>query len=141
MYVMLGTCGSHVHKVRGAHAMHKRTFWLRILIGTLLMLILTACGSMSPATTQPGSSVASTKESLYVVDGSLSSANVYTGQHIVEFHPGSTAQPVVPPAGLYSMDHKNIYTATPQNRQTTITATNAQTGATTSPISITGNYT
>ncbi|MFL5665781.1 MAG: YncE family protein [Ktedonobacteraceae bacterium] len=121
--------------------MQKRTLWLSILISTLLTLILTACGSISPATTQPGSSATSTEESLYVVDGSLSSANVYTGQRIVEFHPGSTAQPVVLPAGLYSMDHKNIYTATPQNGQTTITVTNAQTGVTARMFSIPGNYT
>src|SRR5260221_84219 len=138
---MICTCGIHVHKVRRAYAMQKRTLWLSILISTLLTLILTACGSTSPATTQPGSSAASTKESLYVVDGSLSSANVYTGQRIVEFHPGSTTQPVVLPAGLYSMDHKNIYTATPQNGQTTITVTNAQTGVTTRTFSIPGNYT
>lgn len=121
--------------------MQKGTLRLSILISTLLTLILAACGSTSPATTQPGTSAASTDESLYVVDGSLSSANVYTGQRIVEFHPGSTAQPVVLPAGLYSMDHKNIYTATPQNGQTTITVTNAQTGVTTRTFSIPGNYT
>src|SRR5258708_9278694 len=108
------TCGIHVHKVRRAYAMQKRTLWLSILISTLLTLILTACGSTSPATTQPGSSAASTEESLYVVDGSLSSTNVYTAQRIVEFHPASTAQPGVLPAGLYSIDHTNIYTANAQ---------------------------
>jgi hypothetical protein len=59
----------------------------------------------------------------------------------VAFHPGTTAQAVVLPAGLYSMDHKHIYTATPQNGQTTITVTNAQTGAKTRSFTIPGNYT
>ena len=121
--------------------MQKRTLWLSIIISTLLTLILTACGSTGPATTEPGSSVAPAGESLYVVDGSLSSTNVYTSQRIVAFHPGATAQPVVLPAGLYSMDHKNIYTATPQNGQTTITVTNAQTGVKMRSFSIPGNYT
>jgi hypothetical protein len=121
--------------------MQKRTLRLSMLISTLLILILTACGSTSPATTKPGSSVAPAGESLYVVDGSLSSTNVYTSQRIVEFHPGTTAQPVVLPAGLYSLDHKNIYTATPQNGQTTITVTNAQTGVKMRSLSLPGNYT
>jgi len=121
--------------------MQKRTGRLSILISTLLTLILAACGSTSPATTKPGSSVAPAKESLYVVDGALSSTNVYSSQRIVAFHPGTTAQPLVLPAGLYSLDHKNIYTATPQNGQTTITVTNAQTGAKTRSFTIPGNYT
>jgi hypothetical protein len=121
--------------------MQKRTLWTSILISTLFTLILTACGSTSPATTKPVSSVTPAGESLYIVDGSLSSTNVYTSQRFVAFHPGTTAQPVVLPAGLYSMDHKNIYTATPQNGQTTITVTNAQTGVKTRSFTIPGNYT
>src|SRR5215471_14116754 len=120
--------------------MKKRIGWLSILISTLLTLILSDCGSTGPATTKPGSSVAPAGESLYVVDGSLSSHDVYTSQRIVAFHPGATAQPLVLPAGLYSQDHKNIYTATPQNGQTTITVTNAQTGAKTRSFTIPGNY-
>ncbi len=121
--------------------MKKWAGWISILISTLLTLILAACGSTSPATTKPGSSVVPARESLYVVDGSLSSPNVYTGQRIVALHPGTTAQPLVLPAGLYSLDHKNIYTAAPQNGQTTITVTNAQTGAKTRSFSIPGSYT
>jgi len=121
--------------------MRKRILWIHLLISALLTLILAACGSTNPATTKPGPLVAPAGERLYIIDGSISSTHVYTSQRIVAFHPGVKAQPVVLPAGLYSLDYKNIYTATPQNGQTTITVTNAQTGVKTHSFTIPGNYT
>lgn len=121
--------------------MQKRILWLSVLISTLLALVLAACSSLSPAAPKSGSSGTSTNESLYVVEGSLSSSNVYTGQRIVAFQPRTNAQPLMLPAGLYSLDHKHIYTATPQNGQTTITVTDAQTGTTTRSFTIPGAYT
>jgi DNA-binding beta-propeller fold protein YncE len=121
--------------------MRKRILWIPLLTSALLTLILAACSSTSTATTKPGPSVAPAGERLYVVDSSISSTNVYTSQSIVAFHPGVKAQPVVLPAGLYSLDYKNIYTATPQNGQTMITVTNTQTGVKTHSFTIDGNYT
>src|SRR5260370_4955291 len=126
-----------------AHAMRKRSSWVSMLVSTLFTLILAACGSTGP-TSIAGSSATPTVpagENLYIVDGTLSSSGAHTNQRIVAFHPGSTAQPVVLPAGLFSLDHRGIYTATPQNGRTTITVTNPQTGATTRTFTIPGNYT
>jgi DNA-binding beta-propeller fold protein YncE len=128
----------------------KRTLWLTIILGTLLTLMATACGS-NPSTgvissgSKPSASTASTpptapaEEYLYVLDGPASATNGGVGQHIIAFHPGSTSN-VTLPVGLFSQDHQRIYTAVSQNGQTFITVTNAHNGANIHMFTIPGTY-
>ena len=119
-------------------------FWL-ILVSSVMLTLITACGSSSTGThtttqVQQRQPITSGGESLYVLDGYGTES---TGQHSVAFHPGSnsgTAQ-ITLPVGLFSQDHKYIYTATPQNGHTQITTTDTLTGMAVRSFSIPGTYT
>jgi DNA-binding beta-propeller fold protein YncE len=141
----------HVHIERRLYAMQKkRTLWLTIILGTLLTLMATACGS-NPSTgatssgSKPSASTASTpptvpaEENLYVLDGPASATNGGAGQHIIAFHPGSSSNLTLP-VGLFSQDHQRVYTAVPQNGQTVITVTNAHSSANMHTFTIPGTY-
>jgi hypothetical protein len=119
--------------------------WLFLLTG-ILLIILTSCGadSQTKTTTSIHSSFKNSTpaatvppgENLYVLDGSGSNE-----QRIVAFHPTSTTARITVPAGLPSQDHKTVYSATPANKQTTITVTNTQSGSTLRTFAIPGTYT
>jgi len=71
-----------------------------------------------------------------VLDGSISSPE---SQRFVAFHPGDTNFMSLP-AGLVSLDHQRIYTATPHNGQTTVLVTDAKTGKTIRSLTLSGTY-
>src|SRR5579859_377894 len=141
---MICACDLHVQQSEGRFiAMQKkRLFWL-ILTTTLCTLVMTACGSGSTSQRSPVSAppAVATGESLYILDGTISVSNGSAGQHIIAFRPGNASSTLTLPVGLFSQDHKRIYTAHPQNGQTTITITDTQTGATLRSFPLAGNYT
>lgn len=114
--------------------MRKRsTFWLTAFIGILLTFVV-ACGpggQANTATTPRG-------ESLYILDGYTTNA----GQRIITLHPGSHSpqSSMTLPTGLFSQDHRRVYTAIPQGDHTVITVTNMLTGATIRSMTIDGTY-
>ena len=100
----------------------------------LSLLLMSACG-LSSGTDATISNVANSTH-LYVLDGSISSPQ---SQHFVVFHPGDTHAMSLP-AGLMSQDHQRIYTATPNNGQTTVLVTDATTGRTIRSLTLSGTY-
>jgi hypothetical protein len=121
----------------------KGMFWLTALFSAILALT-TACGSTGPASAtatsaRPSAAPVSTSGYLYVLDGYTAGG---TGQHIIAFRPGSAkpTEAITLPAGLFSQDHRNIYTATPLNGHTMITITNTSTDATVRSFAIPGTY-
>jgi hypothetical protein len=118
-------------------------FWL-ILLSSVMLTLITACGASSTATnatTQVHQKpITLSGESLYVLDGYGTGS---TDQHIIAFHPGNSGDTtqITLPVGLFSQDHKYIYTATPQKGQTRITTTDTLTGTTVHTFSIPGSYT
>ena len=111
----------------------RRMIWLSGLCSVLLLLSV-ACGTQSSANNAP------VGEKLYVLDNVTAGTNGYASSHIIAFHPGNSSASVTLPTGLFSQDHKRIYSAVPQGSQTAITITNAQTGATLHAFSIAGSY-
>jgi hypothetical protein len=109
----------------------RRITWLSGLCSVLLLLS-TACGAQSSANKAP------VGESLYVLDTATPGTNGYA--HIIAFHPGNSSASMTLPVGLFSQDHQRIYSAVPQGARTTITITNARTGATLHAFTITGAY-
>jgi hypothetical protein len=123
----------------------KKTFWLPLIVSMLLTLIAAACGpakSTGTTTTPSAPPTIPAGESLYILDGYGASTNGSTGQRIVAFQPGNTNAPnlLTLSAGLFSQDHRRIYTATAQHGQTTIAITNSQTGVTLRSFTIPGTY-
>jgi len=119
----------------------KPALGLTLLLGVLLVLV-TACGSNTPFSSTSATATVPPGENIYVLDGYTQLGNTGTGQHIVAFHPGNAnATALVSlPAGLTSMDHRKLYTATTQNGQTTIAVINTQTGSTIRTFAIPGTY-
>ena len=101
-----------------------------------LLVALTACGQTQSATLSASSTIPQ-GEMLHVLDGySVSSTD---GQRIVSFHPGTSLSTSLP-TGLFSLDHRYIYTATPQGGQTKITVTNTQGKTVVRSFTIPGTY-
>ena len=114
--------------------MRKKTLcWLTVFVGMLLTLA-TACGPGSQAST----STTPRGENLYILDGYATNAD----QRIVTFHPDnhSPQSSMTLPTGLFSQDHRRIYTAIPRGKQTVITVTNMLTGATIRSMTVDGAY-
>ncbi len=108
------------------------------LLLCVLLIALTACGqAQAGSTTHLAPSTVPTGEKLYVLDSSTPSGTA--GQRVVSFQPGNNLSTSLP-TGLFSQDHQHIYTATPHNGQTTITATSTQGGSTTRTFTIPGTY-
>ncbi|GAC1432405.1 MAG: hypothetical protein NVS4B1_25720 [Ktedonobacteraceae bacterium] len=101
-----------------------------------LLIALSACGSTQLDNSTHATS-APQNENLYVLDGYTSIGT--KGQRIVAFRPGSGTSASLP-AGLISQDHQRIYTALPQNGQTTITVTSTQDGAVVRHFTVSGTY-
>jgi len=99
-----------------------------------LLILSVACGAQTPISKAPAG------ESLYVLDTSNPATNGYAGSHIIAFHPDSTTASMTLPTGLFSQDHKRIYSAVPQGTQTIITITNALTGSTMRSFTVAGSY-
>jgi len=123
----------------------KSTLGLMLLLSALLTF-MAACGtnSTTSSTSTPHAPQATvpTGENIYVLDGYTALGSTGVGQHIVAFHPGG-ANPtalVSLPAGLTSLDHQRLYTATAQNGRTTISVTNTQNGKTIRSFVIPGTY-
>jgi DNA-binding beta-propeller fold protein YncE len=120
----------------------KSTFWLTLMLSTLLPLVA-ACGSnSSPGTTPASVSTLPPGENVYVLDGYAPQGIARTAQHIVAFHPGSEnpTSLITLPAGLTSMNHQYLYATTVKNGQTTISVISTQTGATIRSLIISGTY-
>lgn len=114
----------------------RKIFWLTML--TSLLTLLAACNTTSITSSPQTSPTVSATERVYVLNSATTSAS---GQHIIGFTPAdTTATPVQLPAGLTTLAHQLIYTATPHNEQTTITETSTQTGTTVHSFPIPGNY-
>ncbi|MDQ6660153.1 MAG: hypothetical protein M3Z24_04220 [Chloroflexota bacterium] len=119
--------------------------WFTLFLSLLLPLIA-ACGTNTLTnsntslhkvpTVPPG-------ENIYVLDGYNSSGNASPAQHIIALHPeqNTLSKNHMLPAGLTSLDHQLVYTATSQNGHTTIAVINTQTGATIRSFVIAGTYT
>lgn len=105
-----------------------------------VLVLLTGCAAPAISNGQSSAPKAPTGETLYVLDGYT--ANSGSSQHIVGFQPGtrSSNATMTLPAGLISLDHQRIYTATPQGGQSNITVTNTQTGVLIRGLSIPGSY-
>lgn len=121
-----------------------RIFWIFVMSSIILSLLslFTACGSVtqSPVRVAPTAPKIPAGENLYVLDGTTTNNTIV--QQMIAFHPGSpTSAQMTLPVGLFSQDHKKIYTATPQNNQTRITVTNALTGSPLRSFVIPGTYT
>src|SRR5947209_10146989 len=128
-----------VSKSKEAIAMQKKlALWLTLMLSVLLSLV-TACGSNTPISK---STAVPPGENIYVLDGYTPLGSLGTGQQIVAFHPGSAnpATLVSLPVGLTSLNHQRIYVATPQNGQTSIAVINSQTGAKIRTFVIPGAY-
>src|SRR5438105_12694643 len=97
---------------RRLNAMQKKpALWYTLILSGLLVLVA-ACGSKTPFSSSSATATVPVGENIYVLDGYAGSTGA--GQHIVAFHPGN-ANPtalVSLPAGLTSMDHQRLYTAT-----------------------------
>lgn len=118
----------------------KSTTWLILMLCVLVPLIA-ACGSTSRTPT--GTSTPPSGENLYVLDGYTSQGANSTNARIVAFHPGSVnpSTLLTLPAGLTSLNHQRLYTATPTNGETTISIINTQTGSKLRSFTISGSYT
>src|SRR5713226_9517897 len=95
----------------------KSTLGLMLLLSALLTFVA-ACGTnsttSSTSTTLAPQATVPTAENIYVLDGYSPLGSTGVGQHIIAFHPGG-ANPtalVSLPAGLTSLDHQRLYTAT-----------------------------
>src|SRR6266487_291920 len=117
----------------------QRMFWLTGIC-SIFLAILAACGPQGSASSGPTVPTTPVRDNLYVLDGATPGASSSSDQHIVAFHPGNTTASMTLPAGLFSQDHQRIYSAAPQNGQTTITITSTQTGATLHTFTIAGTY-
>src|SRR6266516_48314 len=143
---MMSACVLHAfRRLKEAIAMQKKpALWFTLLLSALLIL-LTACGSNTPLNTSSVNVTATVppSENIYVLDGYTPLGSASTGQQIVAFHPGSVNPKTLVslPAGLTSMDHRTLYTATAQNGKTTISVVNTQNGAAIRSVVIDGTYT
>ena len=118
----------------------KSTLGLMLLLSALLTFVA-ACGTNSTTTLAP-QATAPTGENIYVLDGYTPLGSTGIGQHIVAFHPGSAnpAALISLPAGLTSLDHQRLYTATAQNGRTTISVVNTLNGKIIRSFVIAGTY-
>jgi hypothetical protein len=121
----------------------KSALWLILTLSTLLSL-LAACGT-STTVSNSKTTLAPTVlpgENIYVLDGYNSIGGASYGQQIVAFHPASAnpSQFISLPAGLSSLDHQRLYTATPANGKTTISVINTQSGTRLRTFVIPGTY-
>lgn len=121
----------------------KFTFWFSLLL-SMFALLLSACGSStSSGTSSPGvTATVPPGENVYVLDGYTPTGSASIAQQIVAFHPqGSHPKTVVSlPAGLTSLDHKRLYTATAENGRTTMRVVDTVSGATIRSLVINGTY-
>src|SRR5437667_8139193 len=127
---------------RRLYAMQKKSaLWLTLMLSVLLSLV-TACGSNTPISKSTAVPTVPPGENIYVLDGYTPLGSLGTGRQIVAFHPGSAnpATLVSLPVGLTSLNHQRIYVATPQNGQTSIAVINSQTGAKIRTFVIPGAY-
>ena len=118
--------------------------WLTMALCILLPLLV-ACGEVSPASSSPGTSLATkgslpAGENIYVLDGYAPQGVTNANQHIIAFHPGNSQPTFTLPAGLTSMDHHLLMVAQAGAGQTTISVMDTRTGATLRTLTITGNY-
>src|SRR5437868_6035363 len=106
---MMSTCSLHVFpNRRRLCAMQKKSaLWLTLMLSVLLALV-TACGSNTPISKSTAVPTVPSGENIYVLDGYTPLGSLGTGQQIVAFHPGSAnpATLVSLPAGLTSLNHQ-----------------------------------
>jgi DNA-binding beta-propeller fold protein YncE len=114
---------------------------LGLAMGLLLAAVVSvaACGQSTLTTNSSRlATTAPANEALYVLDGTGGAAG---GQWIVAIHPGDAGgAPVILPTGLSTQDHQQLYVATPNGAQTTITILDTRSGATIHTFSIAGRY-
>jgi hypothetical protein len=114
-------------------------------ITLVLCAALAACGAQPPITASHSTTSLPSGERLYVVAGTDSRDSTNPGtasQGIVAVHPGSAAtSPLVSlPMGLTARNHQQLYVATADAGQTTITVYDTHSGAQLSMFAIAGAY-
>lgn len=126
--------------------MNKRLLASFVLLASLLLPLLAACGSDLPQ--QDGKSNSSQLApivggGLYVLDHYASGGQIVGSQHIVALQMGNAhpAARLTLPVGLTDLKHQWLYVASPASSgHTTISVFNTSSGATARTFTLAGNY-